>query len=783
MVNSIYMKKINRTLLSLSVLALAATSLTFLGGGVSALNAQEAAIEVSSEQGLIDIARRVEGGETFEGKTILLKNNISLQAGWTPIGSSEHPFMGTFDGDGNSISGLRIVASTPYQGFFGMTSGAEIKDLQISGFSSQFASSGQVYAGAIVGYARNSKITGCEVDEGNFEANISGKVTYGSLAGKLEGGEVNSSANFQNFSGTYELANTYTLKIGGIAGESEATRFTKVANFGDVTLTYGKEQIDPLASSNIYIGGLVGEVSGQTLQIKDCVFGGEAAARNKNMIDNYLVGSVAGNVSAAPKGGNISSVAFKSDVKAFGDRGSYGFVNNVTEDNVMRVSENVLYAQSFYLEDSYTFTLDDVRYTFAWNLDTPVWDFENAFVMVKKSGSQNVDLPRLQLFQNFNISAAELLDPQGLLEVISSPSGTLKYGEIGEISFKFKDSGNFKYYRILDIRRAGVSINFSQFVENEEGDLVSPNGDIVLSQPEGSQVFTLKVSASNASQGAYSFTLKANDFPVYVLAGENGSVGYRNSNLTSSISKDMSAGSNNSIEVQAVGDRKYAFIGWELFYQKSENVVSEGDIEFDGKVWEKFSGWSSNENPLAITFTKGAFTDSFLLRAKFAEDPCTISFTFDSNMIEKVDVNGSVIAQSGGQVQVDKNENITIRLYAKASSEIDSEDFENKLKSLFSRDTVTVRSSIYSDPLNSELKVYEYSFSSSAFNFGSTSTFNLSVKSQVATESEGTNSTTWIIVGVVCGVAVLVATGLIIWFVRRRRFGGGSSDDYKKMYY
>ncbi len=99
MVNSIYMKKINRTLLSLSVLALAATSLTFLGGGVSALNAQEAAIEVSSEQGLIDIARRVEGGETFEGKTILLKNNISLQAGWTPIGSSEHPISRLFRHD------------------------------------------------------------------------------------------------------------------------------------------------------------------------------------------------------------------------------------------------------------------------------------------------------------------------------------------------------------------------------------------------------------------------------------------------------------------------------------------------------------------------------------------------------------------------------------------------------------------------------------------------------------------------------------------------------------
>lgn len=782
MVNSIYMKRLNQFVLSLSVLALAASSLTLFGGGVSTLKADVNEIEVASEQQLVNLRKQVEGGDTFAGKTIVLKNDIALQASWTPIGTDETPFMGTFDGGGNTISGVRIVANTPYHGFFGLTSGAQIKDLQISGFSSQFNSLGQVYAGAIVGYGRNSSIIGCEVDEGDFNANISVKLTYGSLAGKLEGGEVSSSANFQNFAATYDLANTYTLKIGGIAGESEATRFTKVANFGDVTLTYGRDE-DPLASSNIQIGGLVGEVSGAALQIKDCVSGGIVATRNANMKDNYLVGSVAGKVGTAPKSGNISSVAYRNAGKAFGEKGSYNFVNNVTEDNVMRVSENVLYAQSFYLEDSYTFTLDDIRYTFAWNLDTPVWDFENAFVMVKKSGSQNIDLPRLQLFQNFTISAAELLDPQGLLEVTAVTDGTLKYGETGEISFKFKNDEDFRYYRILDIRRAGVSINFSQFVKNEKGDFVSPAGDIVLSQPEGTRAFTLKVSASNATQGAYSFTLKANDFPVYVLAGENGSVGYKNSNLTSSISREMSAGSNNSIEVQAVGDRKFTFMGWELFYQKSENVLSEGDIEFDGKVWQQFGGWNSTDNPLTITFTSGPFTDTFLVRAKFSEDPCTLGFTFDSEMVEKIDVNGSVIAQSGGSVQVDKNENVTIRLYAKASSEIDSEDFENKLKALFLRDTVTVRSSVYNDPLNSELKVYEYAFSSSAFNFGSTSTFNLSIKSQAATEKTGTNSTTWIIVGVVCGVAVIVAVALIIWFVRRRRYGGGSSDDYKKMYY
>ena len=91
--------------------------------------------EVKTEADLLKFADLVNTGTDFTNKTVTLANDITLsQSNWTPIGTNNARFNGTFDGGNNKISGLRITEDKGGNaGFFGYTEGATIKDLTIEG--------------------------------------------------------------------------------------------------------------------------------------------------------------------------------------------------------------------------------------------------------------------------------------------------------------------------------------------------------------------------------------------------------------------------------------------------------------------------------------------------------------------------------------------------------------------------------------------------------------------------------------------------------------------------
>lgn len=59
------------------------------------------------------VAQQTREGISFEGKTIILENDIDLDfIPWTPIGFSEFlPFKGTFEGNGKTITNLMLKNS------------------------------------------------------------------------------------------------------------------------------------------------------------------------------------------------------------------------------------------------------------------------------------------------------------------------------------------------------------------------------------------------------------------------------------------------------------------------------------------------------------------------------------------------------------------------------------------------------------------------------------------------------------------------------------------------
>lgn len=93
-------------------------------------------VTISSAEGLAWFASQVNGGDSFKGKTITLSADIDVSAyEWVPIGTRTSPFSGTFDGDGNTISGLVLNAPASddtYVGLFGFVQSGTLQDLTIS---------------------------------------------------------------------------------------------------------------------------------------------------------------------------------------------------------------------------------------------------------------------------------------------------------------------------------------------------------------------------------------------------------------------------------------------------------------------------------------------------------------------------------------------------------------------------------------------------------------------------------------------------------------------------
>lgn len=107
---------------------------------------------IATAQDLTNLATLVNEGNTFEGQTIEVLNDIDLSSvcgvdkgNWTPIGSQTNNFKGTFDGNKYEIKNLYINTEENYQGLFGINAGTII-NLTVSGtiISSQYVTQGIV---------------------------------------------------------------------------------------------------------------------------------------------------------------------------------------------------------------------------------------------------------------------------------------------------------------------------------------------------------------------------------------------------------------------------------------------------------------------------------------------------------------------------------------------------------------------------------------------------------------------------------------------------------------
>ena len=136
---------------------------------------------IKTAEGWDYFCRRMEvDGELngFSGKTVVLAGNITVT---TMAGSTDHPFKGTFDGDGHTLT-FNYTADRTNCAPFRITDGATIRNLHATG---QIEGGAQHYLSGLVGSASgNLTIENCRVST-QISSTVSGIANNGGFVGLL----------------------------------------------------------------------------------------------------------------------------------------------------------------------------------------------------------------------------------------------------------------------------------------------------------------------------------------------------------------------------------------------------------------------------------------------------------------------------------------------------------------------------------------------------------------------------------------------------------------------
>ena len=221
--------------------------------------------EISTAQDLMAFADLVNGGETGTNAVLTadidMTDLLSMEA-WTPIGKDgDHKYTGTFDGQGNSITGFKYTptefnGTANYSGLFGIVRNATIKNFYIEGTLTVVGGvDSKTYTGTIAGAeassvisgihsAVNVNVSGCKAHTGGIlgstitsgnpvlveNCEYSGTLTHsgtGDCQAGILGYTYNGGVKNCIFSGTIIGENN---KYGGILGYCKITTFLGVQN-------------------------------------------------------------------------------------------------------------------------------------------------------------------------------------------------------------------------------------------------------------------------------------------------------------------------------------------------------------------------------------------------------------------------------------------------------------------------------------------------------------------------------------------------------------------------
>ena len=277
--------------------------------------------KINDADELLAFADLVKNGE-FNANAVLTAD-IALTNPWgTPIGTNSGAYTGIFEGQGHTITGFEATSESDGGGFFGVTSGATIKNFSIDGTLTSTAGTGS----GVVGYPASSIIFNVHSTL-DITVPVGGVHHVGGVVGSARGGNTISHCTF---AGTMSVASGSTDNFAGVVAYLGGDSVTFCANYGNITFL----------DVNCAVGGVAGYLNNTTSYVKNCLnmgllicdepeatpkYGGAIVGRLRNHDatrltgDYWLEGSATG---AGKDNGNAnltSAVCFTNDLLPTGE--------------------------------------------------------------------------------------------------------------------------------------------------------------------------------------------------------------------------------------------------------------------------------------------------------------------------------------------------------------------------------------------------------------------------------------------------------------------------------
>ena len=262
---------------------------------------------VESANGLVTIADAIADGTLPSNTDIVLDGDIDLSelaaltraavvSNWTPVGTSEKPYTGTFDGKGYTIKNLTLVEQEAkegkaYIGFFGYAKDATIKNVTFENVYINIPcldiDHSQGHIGAVAGSLEGTSTIENVTVKGDIKVEATQTANGASRVAVVAGGNSYGNVTIKNVhvianEGSYLIANNNT---GAIAGQLQGkTHYENCSSNIDVTV------------NKFFAGGIVG-LAGTNDTFINCHTTGNiavVAGREGKAHDHYRVGGIAG---------------------------------------------------------------------------------------------------------------------------------------------------------------------------------------------------------------------------------------------------------------------------------------------------------------------------------------------------------------------------------------------------------------------------------------------------------------------------------------------------------